>query len=180
MATITTYKSVQFSEVSNKELAGVALIYRSTHKDGTTTTTCIHFGGEEFLPQNGSAKEAFRVWKNTIKLHWDAKRLESGLKKDNGGIATKLRTTTPAEIVIRKANGDTMFRWSVESSIFARVGIMPTAKDLEELNRDYKKKMHQAASASFNALKTRFIFESLDKAPETTETPEAPATEAVA
>ena len=174
MATITRYNSVQFSEVSNNQLAGVSLVYRSVRKDGTVTETCIHLGGAEFVPANGTADEVFRVWKNALKIHWDAKKSEAGLKVDNGGIAVKLRTSTPAEIVVRKADGKTVFRWDAESSIFARVGIMPTAKDLLELNRDYKKKMHKAAAASFAALKTKFEFDAAE--PVATETAENAAT----
>lgn len=160
MATITRYNSVQFSEVSNNQLAGVALVYRSVRKDGT-------------------ADEVFRVWKNAIKIHWDAKRSEAGLKVDNGGIAVKLRASTPAEIIVRKTDGKTVLRWDAESSIFARVGIMPTAKDLQELTRDYKKKMHKAAKASFDALKMKFEFEAA--APSTVEVPaEAEKSEAAA
>lgn len=179
MATITRYNSVQFSEVSNNQLAGVALVYRSVRKDGTVTETCIHLGGAEFVPENGTADEVFRVWKNAIKIHWDAKRSEAGLKVDNGGIAVKLRASTPAEIIVRKTDGKTVLRWDAESSIFARVGIMPTAKDLQELTRDYKKKMHKAAKASFDALKMKFEFEAA--APSTVEVPaEAEKSEAAA
>lgn len=174
MATITKYNSVQFSEVSNNQLAGVALVYRSVRKDGTVTETCIHLGGAEFVPENGTADEIFRVWKNAIKLHWDAKRLEAGLKVDNGGIAVKLRASTPTEIVVRKADGKTMLRWVSDSSMFARIGIMPTTKDLQELARDYKKKMHKAAKASFDALKTKFEFEAAKETP-ATETAETAA-----
>lgn len=121
------------------------------------------------MPENGTADEVFRVWKNAIKIHWDAKRSEAGLKVDNGGIAVKLRASTPAEIVVRKADGKTVLRWDAESSIFARVGIMATAKDLLELSRDYKKKMHKAAKASFDALKLKFEFEA--SVPSTAEVP---------
>lgn len=168
---ITRYNSVQFSEVSNNQLAGVALVYRSVRKDGTVVESCIHLGGADFVPANGTEDEIFRVWKNALKLHWDAKREESALKVDNGGIAVKLRASTPAEIVVRKADGKTALRWTGEDSIFARVGIMPTAKDLQELARDYKKKMHKAAQASFKALKLKFKFD----AAETVEQPEVSA-----
>nr|DAK54583.1 MAG TPA: hypothetical protein [Caudoviricetes sp.] len=174
MATITRYNSVQFSEVSNNQLAGVSLVYRSVRKDGTVTETCIHLGGDEFVPANGTETAIFKVWRNALKIHWDAKKSEAGLKVDNGGIAVKLRTSTPAEIVVRKADGKTVFRWDAESSIFARVGIMPTAKDLLELNRDYKKKMNKAAEASFKALKTKFEFDAAE--PVATETAENAAT----
>lgn len=179
MATITRYNSVQFSEVSNNQLAGVALVYRSVRKDGTVTETCIHLGGAEFVPESTTADEVFRVWKNAIKIHWDAKRSGAGLKVDNGGIAVKLRASTPAEIIVRKTDGKTVLRWDAESSIFARVGIMPTAKDLQELTRDYKKKMHKAAKASFDALKMKFEFEAA--VPSTVEVPaEAEKSEAAA
>lgn len=172
---ITRYNSVQFSEVSNNQLAGVALVYRTVRNAGKAdekvVETCIHLGGADFVPANGTEDEIFRVWKNALKLHWDAKREECTLKVDNGGIAVKLRASTPAEIVVRKADGKTVLRWTGEDSIFDRVGIMPTAKDLQELARDYKKKMHKAASASFKALKLKFKFD----AAETVEQPEVSA-----
>ncbi len=56
---------------------------------------------------------------------------------------------------------------------------MPTAKDLQELTRDYKKKMHKAAKASFDALKMKFEFEAA--VPSTVEVPaEAEKSEAAA
>lgn len=153
------YNSVQFSEVNRNELKGVSLIYRSERKDGTCVETCVWLGGNDFTPANGTEDETFRVWKNAIKLHWDAKRAESGLKVDNGGIGIRLKSSTPAEIVVRKDDGKVSFKWSKEDSVFARVGIIPTKKDLEECARDYKKKMHKAAAASFKALKMKFEFE---------------------
>lgn len=159
---ISKYSSVQYSEVSNSQLAGVTLAYRSERKNGIVESA-IHLGGADFVPENGTEREVFRVWKNTLKLHWDAKRVEKGLKVDNGGIATKLRATTPTYIVVRLNNGETIFRWDSSESIFARVGIMPTQKDLDELEREYKKKLHKAAMASMNALKANFKFEAADE-----------------
>lgn len=167
MATITKYNSVQFSEVSNQQLAGVALVYTSVNREGEERSSCVHLGGEEFVPANCTEDEIFRVWKNVIKLHWDAKRLEAGMKVDNGGIAIKLRGTTPSQIVVRSESGRAKFVWYKDDSVFDRIGIMPTTKDLQELARDYKKKMHKAAAASFKALKTRFEFE--EAAPEVVE-----------
>jgi hypothetical protein len=158
MATITRYNSVQFSEVSNQQLAGVTLVYRSTDKDGNDKYSAVHLGGAEFVPENGTEAELFRVWKNAIKLHWDAKRQESGLKIDNGGIAVKLRASTPYEIVVRDEDGFVKLCWESEDSVFARIGIMPTARDLVQLERDYKKKLHKAAKASFEAMKLKFEF----------------------
>lgn len=153
------YNSVQFSEVNRNELKGVSLIYRSERKDGTIVETCVWLGGADFTPANGTEDETFRVWKNAIKLHWDAKRAEGGLKVDNGGIGIRLKSSTPSEIVVRTEGGKASFKWSKEDSVFARVGIIPTKKDLEECARDYKKKMHKAAAASFKALKMKFEFE---------------------
>lgn len=176
MATITNYNNEQFSQVSNDALIGVTLVYRSGKTEVRTTAT--NLGGEEFIPKNGTADEIFRVWKNVIKTFWTFKGLEAGLKVDNGGIATKLKKSTPSEIIIRKADGKAVLRWVAEDSIFSKVGIIPTKKDLDEVVRDYKKKMHKAAKASFIALKTKFKFEDEKEATEVVS--DAPKTEEAA
>lgn len=95
----------------------------------------------------------------------ECKILEASLKKDNGGIATKLRSSTPAAIMVNTADQKHVEKWDVEASIWQRIGLVPTKRDMEECAREYKKKMHKAAKASFDALNFRAKFDD-DKLPE--------------
>ena len=181
MAKIYRFNNAEFSAMSDN-LLGVTLIYRSIRKDGTLSESCINLTGDDFVPMDNSEEESFRVWKNTIKLHWDAKRTESPLRQDNGGISIKLRSSTPAEIRVCNSKCELVYFWKQSDSIFSRIGIMPTKKDLEELIRDYKKKMHKAAKASFDAIRLKFEFEAPEMEAPVMEAPamEAPAMEAPA
>ena len=181
MTKIYRFNNAEFSAMSDN-LLGVTLIYRSIRKDGTLSESCINLTGDDFVPMDNSEEESFRVWKNTIKLHWDAKRTESPLRQDNGGISIKLRSSTPAEIRVCNSKCELVYFWKQSDSIFSRIGIMPTKKDLEELIRDYKKKMHKAAKASFDAIRLKFEFEAPEMEAPVMEAPamEAPAMEAPA
>ena len=66
---------------------------------------------------------------------------------------------TPAEIIVRTSDGKTSKRWDVENSVWSRIGLIPTKKDLECAGRDLKKKINVATKASFDALKFRLNFE---------------------
>lgn len=149
----------QYAEIGNT-LKGVVFVYVSTNGE-----SAIHLNGSDFTPADGTKEEVWRVWKNALKLHWDLALILKGLKKDNGGIRGKLRTSTPAQIIVRNDSGKVVFRWVKETSVFDAVGIMPTKADIDEVEKeraetkDYKKKMHRAASASFNALKLKFNFD---------------------
>ena len=50
-------------------------------------------------------------------------------------------------------------KWDVEGSVWSRIGLVPTKKDLDCAARDFKKKIHAATKASFDALKFRLNFE---------------------
>jgi hypothetical protein len=156
---ITKLNTKQFEAANQSELKGVTLVYKSTNKDGETHESAVNFAGEGYTPANNTQDEIFKSWKNVIQTFWSTKMLEAGLRTDNGGIATKLRNTTPAAIVVRTNNGKTARRWDVEASIWQRIGIVPTKRDMEEANRDYKKKMFKAAKASFDALQFRAQFD---------------------
>lgn len=160
----------QYAETNANTLSGVTFVYVSTNGE-----SAVNLNGEDFTPANKTNDEIFRVWKNALKIHWDLALILRGLKKDNGGIRGKLRSTTPAYIVVRTKSGEVAFRWSREASVFDSVGIMPTLADIKEVeeerakNKDYKQKMHRAASASFNALKLKFKFEKATDVAETSE-----------
>ena len=184
MGTISKFSATQFENMNENaklNLVGVTLVYRSTNSKGETHENAVNFAGEEYEPKDRKQDEIFRVWKNVVSTFWNVKILEAGLRKDNGGIATKLRSTTPAAIIVRTADKKEVERWDVAASIWQRVGLVPTKKDMEECAREYKKKMHKACVASFNALNFRAKFDD-DKLPELKpanipETPETPQEE---
>jgi hypothetical protein len=156
-----------------RELVGVTLVYVSASGE-----SAIYLSGEAFTPEDKTEDEIFRVWKNTVAAHWNAKLEESGLKVDNNGIGVKLRASAPAYIVIRSKGGEQAFRWNKSDSIYDRVGLLPTKADIQEVKvgtktkRTFKKDIHKVAAASFAALKSKFEFEEAKPKPETK--PEAP------
>lgn len=76
---------------------------------------------------------------------------ELKLRESNDGIRSKFRATIPTEIIFRASNGDAK-RFPLETSVWSRIGLVPTKKDFERTERDYKKAIHAAAKASFDAL----------------------------
>ncbi|WP_418821617.1 hypothetical protein [Phocaeicola plebeius] len=168
MGTISKFSATQYEAMNENvksNLTGVTLVYRSTNSKGETHESAVNFSGDEYSPANRKQDEIFRVWKNVVQTFWNVKILEASLKKDNGGIATKLRSSTPAAIVVRTADKKQAEKWDIESSIWQRIGLVPTKRDMEECAREYKKKMHKAAKASFDALNFRAKFDD-DKLPE--------------
>lgn len=159
MGTITRMNSVQFEAMNVNEMVGVTLVYKSVNRDGDTHFSGLNFAGDEYTPKDKTQDEIFRVWKNVVATFWTVKAYEAGLREDNGGIASKLRSGTPAEIVVRSSDGKVVKRWDVEGSVWSRIGLVPTKKDLDCATRDFKKKIHIATKASFDALKFRLNFE---------------------
>jgi len=165
MGTISKFSANQFENLNESALTGVTLVYRSVNRAGEIHESAVNFTGDDYLPQNRKQDEIFRVWKNVVSTFWNVKILEASLKADNGGIATKLRSSTPAAIIVRTADKKQAERWDVEASIWQRIGLVPTKRDMEECTREYKKKMHKAAKASFDALNFRAKFDD-DNLPE--------------
>lgn len=141
MGTISRYNSVQFENLNANELVGVTLVYKSVNRDGETHYSGLNFAGDEYTPKDKTQDEIFRVWKNVVATFWTVKAVEAGLREDNGGIASKLRSGTPAEIIVRTSD------------------CKVSKKDLDCAARDFKKKIHAATKASFDALKFRLNFE---------------------
>ena len=100
MGTISRYNSVQFENLNANELVGVTLVYKSVNRDGETHYSGLNFAGDEYTPKDKTQDEIFRVWKNVVATFWTVKAVEAGLREDNGGIASKLRSGTPAEIIV--------------------------------------------------------------------------------
>lgn len=126
---------------------GVLLVY--TSQDGKKTAQ--QFFGAEYEPVDKSQNEIFRVWKNVLITFWAVKKEELKLRESNDGIRSKFRASIPTEIIFRASNGDTK-RFPLETSVWSRIGLVPTKKDFERTDRDYKKAIHAAAKASFDAL----------------------------
>ncbi len=139
--------AVQFAELS-KNFNGVMLIY--TNQDGKQTAQ--HFFGQEYEPADKSQDEMFRVWKNVVATFWAVKQEEIKLRADNDGIRSKLRASTPSEIIFRSKAGEMIKSYQLDFSVWSRIGLVPTKKDFERTARDYKKAIHAATKASFDAL----------------------------
>lgn len=136
----------QFENLENSA-KGVLLVY--TSQDGKKTAQ--HFLGAEYEPVDKSQNEIFRVWKNVLITFWAVKKEELKLRESNDGIRSKFRASIPTEIIFRASNGDAK-RFPLETSVWSRIGLVPTKKDFERTERDYKKAIHAAAKASFDAL----------------------------
>lgn len=141
----------QFANL-NSNFAGIVLVYKSTNKDGVTTETAQHFWGAEYEAANKTQDEVFRVWKNVVATFWAVKQKETDLRVDNDGIRSKLRASTPAQIIFNTANGERIKSYDLVESVWQKIGLVPTKKDLERTARDYKKAIHAATKASFDAL----------------------------
>ncbi len=156
----------QFSHFIS-DFAGVMLVYRSTNRDGVTSETAQHFWGEDYEVSNifsdpkEMENEVFRVWKNVVATFWSVKQKEMELRQDNDGIRSKLRASTPAEIIIHTSNRIRVRRYELEESVWSKIGLVPTKKDLERTARDFKKAIHAATKASFDALGFRVDLQQL-------------------
>ena len=155
---ISNWSASQFENMNSNNLRGVTLVYARINAQGERHESAVNFQGENYTPKNCQQDEVFRVWKNVVQTFWKAKITESDFRKSNDGIRIKLRSTTPTEIIVRTENGETK-RWNIEASIWKKIGLMPSQKDMEECVREFKKKMHRAAKASFDALNFRANFD---------------------
>ena len=75
-----------------------------------------------------------------------------------------------------------MKRFELEESLSAKIGLVPTKKDFERTARDYKKAIHAAAKASFDALGFRVALprEAEQPVPQPAEVPAAVTVETTA
>lgn len=149
----------QFAQFDNKS-AGIIFVY--TAKNGTQTA--VHFFGKEFEPKKHEIKdkndkqqenEFFRVWKNVVSMLWATKDAEMNFRKNNDGIRSKFRAGTPSKIIINSDKNETLKTYHMEESVWAKIGLLPTNKDIERTARDYKAAIHAATKASFETLDFR-------------------------
>ena len=147
---------------------GVILLYT----DSNGKKTAQYFFGEGYVPANKTQDAVFKVWRTVVATFWDVKRKEQNLRKDNDGIRSKLRASTPTEIIFHAENND-IKRFPLEFSVWSKIGLVPTKKDLERLvkERDVKDAIHRAAKASFDALGFRVQLSKEDATPVSTEQP---------
>lgn len=141
----------QFANLKS-DFAGVLLVYKSNNKEGVEAQTAQHFFGAEYEVTDKTQDEVFRVWKNVVATFWAVKLKETDLRTDNDGIRSKLRASTPAEIIFRTKNRELIKRYELEESVWQKIGLVPTKKDLERTKKDYKNAIHRATKASFDAL----------------------------
>ena len=163
-------------------LKGVILVYKSTDRDGNEKETAQQFFGADYEPKDKTQDEIFRVWKNVVMTFWAVKAEEIKLREANDGIRSKLRATTPCAVIFRTEKGETVKRFELEESVWAKIGLVPTKKDFERAARDYKKAIHAAAKASFDALGFRMALprEAEQPVPQPAEVPAAVTVETTA
>lgn len=131
--------------------AGV--IFEYAGKDGKNTA--MHFFGADYEATAKTQNEMFRVLRNVVTTFWEVKAKEDLLRKSNDGIRSKLRAGTPCRLIIRTCAGVTVKIFELDKSVWARIGFMPTKKDLERSARDRKKYIHNATKALMDALNFR-------------------------
>lgn len=134
------------------KFAGIMLVYTSTNKDGITSQTGQQFLGKDFEPTDKSDDEIFRVIKNMIATIWHTVAEEKRLRQDADGIRSKFRATTPSEIIICDKSCNQLKHYDLTSSVWARIGLVPTKVDLEKSSRDFAKTIHAAAKAIRHAM----------------------------
>ena len=151
-------------------------------RDGNEKETAQQFFGADYEPKDKTQDEIFRVWKNVVMTFWAVKAEEIKLREANDGIRSKLRATTPCAVIFRTEKGETVKRFELEESVWAKIGLVPTKKDFERTARDYKKAIHAAAKASFDALGFRMALprEAEQPVPQPAEVPAAVTVETTA
>lgn len=175
MAT-SKWNSEEFVNLENSS-KGVILVYTDTKGKKSAQ----YFFGEGYVPANKTQDAVFKVWRTVVATFWDVKRKEQSLRVDNDGIRSKLRASTPTEIIFHAENND-IKRFPLEFSVWSKIGLVPTKKDLERLvkERDVKDAIHRAAKASFDALGFRVQLPKEETNPASIEQPvvqEVPAAE---
>ena len=121
--------SEQFVNLVNG-LKGVILVYKSTDRDGNEKETAQQFFGADYEPKDKTQDEIFRVWKNVVMTFWAVKAEEIKLREANDGIRSKLRATTPCAVIFRTEKGETVKRFDLEESVWAKIGLVPTKRTL--------------------------------------------------
>lgn len=140
-------------QFANMAVNAAGVIFEYAGKDGKNTA--MHFFGADYEATVKTQDEMFRVLRNVVTTFWEVKTKESLLRESNDGIRSKLRAGTPHRLIIRTSAGITVKIFDLDASVWARIGLMPTKKDLERSARDRKKYIHNATKALMEALNFR-------------------------
>ena len=140
-------------QFANMAVNAAGVIFEYAGKDGKNTA--MHFFGADYEATVKTQDEMFRVLRNVVTTFWEVKTKESLLRESNDGIRSKLRAGTPHRLIIRTSAGVTVKVFDLDASVWARIGLMPTKKDLERSARDRKKYIHNATKALMEALNFR-------------------------
>lgn len=135
----------------NSNFNGILFVYNG--KDGANTA--LHFFGKDYEATEKTQNAMFEVIKNVVNTFWSVKEKETDLREGADGIRSKLRASTPAAIIIRTAKGELVKKFDLTDSVWARLGFVPTKKDMERSARDKKKAIHNAAKAICDAMSFR-------------------------
>lgn len=167
-------------QFANMAVNAAGVIFEYAGKDGKNTA--MHFFGTDYEATARTQDEMFRVLRNVVTTFWEVKTKESLLRESNDGIRSKLRAGTPLRLIIRTSAGSTVKIFDLDASVWARIGLMPTKKDLERSARDRKKYIHHATKALMEALNFRIELPKDTAQPEEvqTEQPAEQVTEQVA
>lgn len=153
-------------QFANMAVNAAGVIFEYAGKDGKNTA--MHFFGADYEATVKTQDEMFRVLRNVVTTFWEAKTKESLLRESNDDIRSKLRAGTPHRLIIRTSTGITVKIFDLSASVWSRIGLMPTKKDLERSARDRKKYIHNATKAVMEALNFRL------ELPKDTAQPEQP------
>ena len=134
-------------QFANMAVNAAGVIFEYAGKDGKNTA--MHFFSADYEATAKTQDEMFRVLRNVVTTFWEV------LRESNDGIRSKLRAGTPLRLIIRTSAGVTVKVFDLDASVWARIGLMPTKKDLERSVRDRKKYIHHATKALMEALNFR-------------------------
>ncbi|MCM1302204.1 MAG: hypothetical protein NC250_09080 [Alistipes senegalensis] len=140
-------------QFANMAVNAAGVIFEYAGKDGKNTA--MHFFGADYEATVKTQDEMFRVLRNVVTTFWEVKTKEALLRESNDGIRSKLRAGTPYRLIIRTSAGVPVKVFDLDASVWARIGLMPTKKDLERSARDRKKYIHNATKALMDALNFR-------------------------
>lgn len=147
---ISKLDAEQFANLATTA-AGVIFEYAGRENNNTA----MHFFGDDYEATAKTQDEMFRVLRNVVTTFWEVKSKETLLRESNDGIRSKLRASTPYRLVIRTKKGETVKNFDLSTSVWAKIGLVPTKKDLERSERDRSKYIHRATKALMDALNFR-------------------------
>lgn len=155
---ISKLNAEQFSAIGT-EFSGIMFVYASKEN----TETGLQFFGKDYTPADKTQDAVFEAVKNVIATFWAVKDKETALRESADGIRSKLRASTPSAIIIRTVDNGLVKKFDLSESVWARLGLVPTKKDLERSARDKKKAIHNAAKAIFEAMNFRVELQKEEK-----------------